>query len=299
MRAVLLLVTGALCASAQSERVTYAYDLNGRRVPVESSAGTNGSARQVTQNLNGRSVPLESSEEKVLSSGPDGRVVERVVKQFGASGQPTTTTKVRVEERKNADGSTTTITAIYDSTLNGGYSLRERSTALTAKAGAGTQTQTVAERPTLNGSLEVVEKRTIVSQPERQEVTVFRSDGSGGFTLSEREVAVTQERNGIKTTSIDKYNATATGKLGLAGQQVRRLETRPDGSEVEVVDVFGAGVGNYSAKPTLREQQIIERKPGPGQTVTESFSIRRPELGSGKLGAAQAISETVCTGKCR
>ena len=146
---------------------------------------------------------------------------------------------------------------------------------------------------------EVVEKRTIVSQPERQEVTVFRSDGSGGFTLSEREVAVTQERNGIKTTSIDKYNATATGKLGLAGQQVRRLETRPDGSEVEVVDVFGAGVGNYSAKPTLREQQIIERKPGPGQTVTESFSIRRPELGSGKLGAAQAISETVCTGKCR
>lgn len=299
MRVLPLLLAAVLCAWAQSERVTYTFDLNGRRVPVEGQTSTNGSSRQVTQNINGRRVTLESSEEKELSRGPDGRVVERLVRQFDAAGQPAGFTKIRVEERKNPDGTTTTITAVFDNTLSGSYALRERTTALSAKSGDTTQTQTVAERPTLNGTLEVVEKRTVVQQPARQDVTVYRRDGSGGFALSEREVAVTAEQNGLKTTSVQKYNSTATGKLDLAAQQVRRVETKPDGSEVEVVDVFGAGIGNYSEKPTLREQQIIERKPGPGQTLTESFSIRRPELGSGKLGAAQSISETVCTGKCR
>lgn len=299
MRAVLLFLAVALCAFAQSERVTYTFDLNGRRVPAESSSKDNGASRELTRNVNGRTVPLESTEEKVLSTSPDGRIVERFVTQFDASGRPATTTKIRVEERKSTDGATTTVTTVYDSTLNGGYALRERSTAQTSLAGNVTQTQTVAERPSLNGSFEVVEKRTVVAEPARHDVTIFRRDAGGRFTLSEREVAVIDERNGVKTVAIDKYNSTATGKLDLAGQQVRRIETRPDGSEIEVVDVFGAGVGNYSDKPTLREQQIIERKPGAGLTLTEVFSIRRPEMGSGKLGPAQTISETVCTGKCR
>lgn len=299
MRVVPLLLAAALGGWAQSERVTYTLDVNGRRVSVEEHAATNGSSRQVTQNINGRRVTLESSEEKEVSSGPSGRVVERVVRQFDAAGQPAGATKIRVEERKNPDGTATTVTAIYDNTLNGTYALRERTTALSSRSGDITRTQTIAERPALNGRLEIVEKRTAEEQPARRDVTVYRHDGAGGFTLSEREIAVTAEQGGVKTSTIEKYNTTATGKLALAGQQVRRVETRPDGSEVEVVDVFGAGVGNYSAKPALREQQIIERKPGPGQTVTESFSIRRPELGSEKLGAAQAIAETVCTGKCR
>lgn len=299
MRAVVPLLTVALCAFAQSDRVTYTFDLNGRRAPVESSSKDNGASRELTRNVNGRTVPLESTEEKVISSSPDGRIVERFVKQFDASGQPATTIKIRVEERKGPDGATTTVTTVYDSTLNGGYALRERSTAHTSLAGNVTQTQTVAERPTVNGSLEVVEKRTLLAEPSRNDLTVYRRDAAGQFTLAEREAAVIDDRNGVKTTSIDKYNTTATGKLDLAGQQVRRVETRPDGSVLEVVDLFGAGVGNYSEKPTLREQQIFERKPGPGQTLTEFFSIRRPELGSGKLGPAQTISETVCTGKCR
>jgi hypothetical protein len=50
--------------------------------------GPGGSSQsQTVTDLNGRWVPLESAEETVLSDGPEGRVVERLVKKFDSQGR--------------------------------------------------------------------------------------------------------------------------------------------------------------------------------------------------------------------
>jgi hypothetical protein len=50
----------------------------------------------------------------------------------------------------------------------------------------------------------------------------------------------------------------------------------------------------------LQEQQIIERKPGSGQTLVETITVRRPSVSDPKtLGPARQLSETVCKGNCK
>jgi len=68
--------------------------------------GPGGSSQsQTVTDLNGRWVPLESAEERVLSDGPEGRVVERLVKKFDSQGRLTGQEKVRVEATSSGDGS--------------------------------------------------------------------------------------------------------------------------------------------------------------------------------------------------
>ncbi|MGH9674702.1 MAG: hypothetical protein ACRD44_16100, partial [Bryobacteraceae bacterium] len=103
----------ALTAQAPSQRQssTYTYDVNGRRIEagvIVSSLAAGSSVRtERSQSLNGRTVPLESVEERVILDGPEGRVVERLIRRFDPTGRPGAPEKVQIEERRNPDGSST------------------------------------------------------------------------------------------------------------------------------------------------------------------------------------------------
>jgi YD repeat-containing protein len=309
---VLGLAAASLVAQDASRSfTTYTYDGNGRRVPAATAGAitsASGSARvETTTTVNGRSVPLESAEEKVISQGPEGRVVERTVRRYDQSGRPASSEKVRIEERSDAAGNSIVSTAIYDSDLNGRFALRERTTAKSTKVGDAVQTDTNVDRPNLNGALDTVERRqtvqTVHDKKQTADVTVYRRDTNGLFSQAERQTVQTVVSGDSTTTTTVNYNVNSTGQMTLAGQRVSRAQRNPDGSEVEVIDVYGTNVpgrasSSSNATPRLREQQVIERRPGPGQSLVESFSVRRAELDSDRLGVMTKISETVCTGKC-
>jgi hypothetical protein len=313
MRYFVLAFTAALlCAQDVSRQAltTYTYDLNGRRIPSAASVAVTSAAgslrAETTQTVNGRTVPLEALEEKVISQGPEGRVVERVVRRYDTNGRAVEGEKIRIEERAEPGGGTTVLTTVLEPDINGRYSVRERSTTRSAKFGETLNAETLVERPNLSGSLELFEKRRAVQTGNEKnlltDVTIYRRDANGGLMQTERVTTETVVENSQTTQTTATYNSNTTGTLDLAGQRVSRLRRNPDGSEVEVVDLFGGSPAGRSpepsGRPALREQQIIERRPVGGQGLVETFSVRRPNLESGRLGPAQKISETVCTGKC-
>ncbi len=261
-----------------------------------------------TQSLNGRMAPLESFEEKVVSEGPGGRVIERLVRRFDPTGRPGGSEKVRIEESKNPDGSTNRRTTTWQGDLNGRFQLTERSTTVATKSGDAQRSETAVERATLNGSIELTERRVAVESETKDrytaEVTAYRKSQSGSFAEAARETTERRTAEGRTTETQTQYNATNTGRLEFVGQRVSRLDRRPDGSETEIVDVYGAAapgrtVAGSPVSPALREQQVIERIPGEAGSMTETFGVRRPALAdSGQLGPLQKISETRCTGNC-
>jgi len=304
----------ALTAQAPSQRQssTYTYDVNGRRVEagdIVSSAAAGSSVRtERSQSLNGRMVPLESAEESVLRDGPDGRVVERLIRRYDPTGRPGAPEKVRIEERRNLDGSSTTLTTTWQGDLNGRLQLAERTTTHARKSGDTEHSETTVERPSISGAVETVEKRTRVetggTNVYNADLVTYRRNSSGSFYEAAREVSERKTLDRMSTETTSRYNATNSGHLELAGRQVSRTERLADGTERQVVDVYGAvsqgrTVNGFGGGPQLREQQIIERRPTAGGGEVETFSVRRPSLSdAGQLGPAQKISETVCTGHC-
>lgn len=300
-----------MAVSAQdksAERATYTYDVNGRRVLDSQSSSSSGRGSSVNaesiRTLNGRMAPLQKIEERVVSDGPEGKVVERIIRRFEGGGGQSTTEKVLVETRKNPDGTETRRTTAYETDVNGRFSLRQRETEQVSKQGNVERADSTVERPALNGGLEIAEKRTVVAQgPEgnrEKDVTIYRRTSSGGFGVAQREVEQVKVVNGRTTTSSAIYNANSTGNMELATQKVSTLQKAADGSEIEVVDFYGNSQPGRAATggPALREQQVIERKSANGQQV-ETLSVRRPQLDSGKLGPLTKVSETVCSGNCK
>jgi hypothetical protein len=85
---------------------------------------------------------------------------------------------------------------------------------------------------------------------------------------------------------------------------VTKTVTRPDGLKDAVVDIFSRDVPGTVASPDaplkLQEQQSIESSPGPGNSVVQTVSVRRPSVSSpGTLGPPQQLSQTVCKGDCK
>lgn len=303
-----------LCATAvsaqdkSSERATYTYDVNGRRVLDSQSSSSSGrgaaSNTESTRTLNGRLAPLQKVEERVVSDGPEGKVVERIIRRYEGGGGQAATEKVVFETRKNPDGSETRRTTAYETDVNGRFSLRQRETEQVTKQGGVERADALVERPSLNGGLQADEKRVTVSQgPEgdrQKDVTVYRRTSGGGFGVAQREIEQVKAANGQTTTASAVYSTNSTGNMELATQKVSTVKKAADGSEVEVVDLYGnAQPGRAAAGgPALREQQVIERKSANGQQV-ETLSVRRPQLDSGKLGPLTKVSETVCSGDCK
>ena len=309
MRVLSLVLAAFLVARAQqgsSERSTYVYDTHGRRVLDSSSSASKGGSAETARSLNGKLVPLSNVEERVVSTDGATRVVERIVRRNEGSGGPATTEKYLIEETKKPDGGSTIRTTLYESDLNGRFALRERSTEQKAKSGGVERADTVVERPTLNGTMDTAEKRVSVTRgPENElqrDTTVYRRGYNGGFEQAEREVEQVRVANGQTTTTTAVYNAISTGKMELATQRVATSTKRPDGTEVQVIDLYSnaqQGRAAGSGGPKLREQQVIERRQAADQSTVETFSIRRPDLDTGKLGPPTKISETVCTGSCK
>jgi YD repeat-containing protein len=307
--ALAVLSAGAALAQSQNQ-TTYTYDVNGRRTAVSSTATskTNGqmTSKSTVPSINTGAVPTVGVNQRVVSQGPGSQVVERIVQKYDQNGRKAGTEKIRVEEQKAADGSVVTRTTVYDSDLNGGYTPRQRSVAQTTVSGNVARTETVIERPSLNGGFDLSEKQLAVTKGDdrnsQKDVTVYRKDSNGRFMESAREITQVQTQNGRQVTTTAEYNAASTGKMQLAGQKVSTMARQPDGREIEVTDVYGhtatAQYGASNTKPQLREQQVIEKKPGPGGSLIETFSVRRPALDTNRLGPLTKISETVCTGNC-
>ncbi|MBY0507989.1 MAG: hypothetical protein K2X03_29015 [Bryobacteraceae bacterium] len=260
----------------------YTYDLNGRKV--------------IAPNQNPDQV-----EERILEDAGGRKVIERTIRR--ADGQPE---KVRIEERKNADGSVTTETAVYRGDLNGRLNLAEKRVSELRKTATHIEESTVVQRGSLNGGLEVVEKRersgTIAPKVTQEEVRTFRKDANGGFREAARQSIERREENGKVTENVAEYQAaTGDGQLQLSGQKVSNAVKRPDGTTVTQVEVYGMaqpGRASRAGELKLREQQLIEQRPAGGQSVVESFSVRRPDLDGKVSGDFLKVSERTCQKAC-
>jgi hypothetical protein len=287
-------------------------DVNGHRVvdgpDVVQTKSTNGSGyTEIMQSVNGRSVPLERREERVLRDDASGRLVETLVRNYDQDGNPTQPVKQVREEQKRPDGSSNIQTSSYRADLNGKMQLLEKSITDIRKSGSSETSETLLQRPSVNGSMETVEKQTTVTTMQsggnyQKEATTYERDGSGNFALAVKESVEHSQEAGASTENTARYEVI-DGRLQLQSQRVSKVVTRPDGSKETELDLFapstlGTADGG-SPKLKIREQQIIEKRLGPGGSVVETVSVRRPGLTDQTvLGPAKQISETICRGKC-
>ena len=294
---------------AQRTNSTATYDVNGNKVEGARfsevrlpDGGTD--RRETVQNINGQRVPIQTVDEKVVSDRGGVRVVERVVKKFDASGSAGAPERVRIEERKNPDGSTTTSTSVLRADINGNYAVAERAATITRKSGNTTSSETTVERPTLNGSLELIEKKQETTRelsPGNIERTAVRSarDTNGRFSEIGKEVVEVKKTGDSTVENAAVYEST-NGQLELVRQKVSR-STKRGQDEDTVVDVFVANAPGQagSTKPQLLQRQVVEKQMTANGAV-ETISVQRPYGGdSNRLGPAQKVEETVCTGKCK
>jgi hypothetical protein len=299
-----------LSAQDSSVRTTTSVDVNGNRIADGPQIDRTSSKNFVEtaermQSINGRMVPIERVEERVLRDDASGRVVERLIHRYDATGNPTTPVKETVEEQKRSDGSSTIQTTRYQGDVNGDMQLVQKSITDTHTSGSTETSSTVVQRP-LNGSIETVEKKETVRVNDgknyRQEDTMYRRDGNGGFGVAVRQTKEHSEQGGQATDNTAEYEIGPQGQLQLHGQTVAKTVTEPDGSKESVVNLYGLSApGNVDpdGKLKLFEQQIIDQTPRPGNKVVETLNVRRPTVSDpNALGPTQQISETVCKGKC-
>jgi hypothetical protein len=307
MRAICLL---PFCCALASAQWNYTYDVNGRRVEgVRMTAGQSDGASYTVESirtLNGGVQPLQRVEERVIEQDGARSVVERIIRHYDSSGNPGRVEKVRIEERKNADGSASTETLTWRTDLNGRLQLAERARGETRPAAGGTRSELAIEQPTLNGAWEPVEKRSTTERKNdgsvQRETVTWRPDSNRRFFEASRQVTETTQRDGRTTENTAQFEAGPGGKLELAQQTVRRAVKNPDGSERIEVDLYRHAVPGrpLAGQPRLIEQQLVERRPGAAGTTLESVSLRRPAAdGSPPAGAYQRIAERVCAGACK
>jgi len=260
------------------------------------------------QSVNGRMVPLERVEEKVLRDDASGRVVERIIHRYDPQGNPTAPVRETIEQQKRPDGSSTTTATTYRGDINGSMQLAQKSVTELTKSGAEERSETVVQKPTINGLLDTVEKQDKVKVTEpngfREDATTYRPGGNGGFYAAVRTVTDhTQDGAEVKENTVE-YEANPGGALQVHSQTVATTNTASDGSKDTVLNVYKANVpGNIdptTAGLKLQEQQLVQSQKGANGTVTETLSIRRPTVSDpNTLGPARQISQTVCQGDCK
>lgn len=301
------LAFGQSPAFGQSVVTSYSTDLNGNRVAGPSSVSTDGEHTRITQSINGRQVPAEQTEERVISESPTGRVVEKITKHFDPNGAVGSTERTVTEEQKLPNGSVAHSTT-YRSDVNGQMHQAERRTVEVHTQGSSVSTQTEIARPDLSGSFQTAEERSSTSETANNtthtDETVYRRSENGSFRPAVRDVSDTT-RNGPQVVETSAhYEQRDNQQLQLMGQTVSTTEKQPGGSSVSEVNLYSVNAEDGRAHDNqsglhLKEQQTVEHIPGPGGSVTEIVTARRPTTSDpGRLGPSTKISETVCTGKC-
>ncbi len=276
-------------------------------VRQKSSSGSD--VTEKMQSLNGRMVPLERIEERILKDDASGKVVERVIRGYDPQGNPTPPRKETIEEQKRPDGSATTQITTYQGDINGGMKLIEKSVVQLHKSDSSESAETLVQRPTINGSIETVEKRSTskTKSPDgsyQEESNVSRRDSGGGFYTAVRKTTEHTVKGSEASDNTAEYEVGANGQLQLHGQTVSKTVTRADGSKDTVVDIFSQNVPGTVGAPgsalKLQERQIIQETPGPGNSVVQTLSVRRPTVSDpNTLGPERQLSQTVCKGDCK
>lgn len=311
MRYLCVFVVTSLIALGQASTTTSARvpDLNGGYEPgstYSTSKGPGGSSRvEYAPSINGTLAPRESVQEKVVRDDGSGKVIERIVRRYDATGNPGPPEKTVIEERRGADGSTQTTSTVYRGDLNGNLQVYERSVSRAVTQGTSTNTETTIERASIDGALKVAEKvSTAVTRPakdaEQQTVTRMRVDANGNFYEAVREVTdkQTQAQGQVVENRAQYVGGT------LTEQSVARTVTSASGARTVVVDVFAPQAPGLSADPggrlALKEQQVITSEPGPGGKVTQTVVSKKPTVSdANRLGPGQVVSQAVCTGDCK
>lgn len=303
----------ALCAQGTSVSSTSGVDINGHRVQngpdvVVTKTSTGAVTTETMQSINGRMLPLERVEERVLRDDASGRVVERIVRRYDAQGNPAPPTRETIEQTKRSDGTSSTTATTYRTDFNGNTQLAQKTVTETHNSGGEERSETVVQRPTINGSLDTVEKQDQVrvkqSDGYRDETTTYRPSDNGGFYAAVRTVTDHSEKNGQSTDNAVEYEANPGAALQVHSQTVTKTVTAPDGAKGSVVDIYATSVpGTVNAPGSalkLKEQQLVDSQKGPGGTVTQTLSVRRPTVSDpNTLGPARQISQTVCKGDCK
>lgn len=302
---------GSLTGFGQTTTETRIPDLNGGFSTAGPSyttlrgPGGSVSRTEYAPGINGQLAPRETVQEKVIREDANGKVIERQVRRYDATGNPGPPEKTVIEERKAADGSMLTTATVYRGDLNGNLQVSERSVSRSVTQGNSTNTETTVERAGIEGSLRVAEKvSSVVLRPskdvEQQTVTLLRLDASGNFYEAVREVSDKQMAGKGETR---ENRAQYVGGV-LAEQSVARTVTAPNGATTVTVDVYSPQAPGMSADPSgrlaLKEQQVISSEPGPGGKVTQTVVSRKPSVSdANRLGPAQVLSQSVCSGDCK
>lgn len=307
-------IVSAAALLAQSQNVSStAVDINGHRVSDAPQMSTIKSATgsdtiETTQSVNGRKVPLQRIEERVLRNDASGKVVERIIRNYDMQGNPTAPVKETIEEQKKPDGSSTTTATTYRGDINGQMQLTEKSVTELHKSGSEERSEKVVQRPTINGSLDTVEKQDQVKVTQangyRQEATTYRRDGTGGFYAAVKTVTDHTQQGSNTSDNTVEYEANPAGTLAMHGQTVTKTVAAPDGSKDSVVDIYSVNVPGTVGTPEsalkLQERQVIQSQKGSNDTVTQTLSVRRPSVSDpNTLGPLQQLSQTVCKGDCK
>lgn len=243
----------------------------------------------------------EKLETKVLSDGPDGKVVEQLVLRRDANGNALPAEKRVVVEKKSAGGGSVVQTTVYRADLNGTLSPAELSIVENDIGPQGKQSTTTVQVPNLNGSFQTVEKvAAVTAQVEGKEVTttsIYRSGINGSFGEAQRLVSEKVPQSSGFKESVTEYQTGETGKLVVKGQKVTVAVQNPDGSTTSQIAIYGLGGDGKTIdeqKLKLREEQLVIRKPGPDNTVKESLSVRRPDVNRPeKVSDFKPVSERV------
>jgi hypothetical protein len=287
----------------------YSVDFNGNRIagPTYSYTETpQGNQRvETASTINGRLAPIQSTEDKVLQQDAQTKVVERVIRKYDATGVPGQPITIRIEEKKNSDGSTSVQTTAYQTDINGNKQLFERSTSQTRPGAGATETSTTVERVTLNGGLQAVERDSKVERKTgdatKVESTTYRRDVSGNFTPFAQSVTQTSKTGGTETSDATHYALGPDGKLTVASREIDHVVTKPDGSKVVDSDVYSRVSAGHiedinSSEPRLQQQVHKELMPGPGGVTIETTSVRaRLANDSARFGAYEKVSQTTYT----
>ncbi|HTB20155.1 MAG TPA: hypothetical protein VK708_18660 [Bryobacteraceae bacterium] len=315
------ILTGLLAAlagspglTAQQSNVSNAtiLDINGNRVTdgpaiSQTKSGDGSQTLVTTQSINGRTVPMEQMEEHVLRSDSSGKVTERIIRRYDPQGNPLPPVRQTIEELKRPDGSSTIQSTTYSTDINGNSQISEKSVTDTQKNASGETSETVIQRPTVNG-LEAVEKQSQVVTKQgdnfQAESTTYRRDGNGGFSPAVRQTSEHIVQGSQVSDSSAEYERDSYGEMALHGQTVTKTVTRPDGLKDSVVDIYSRNVpGSVPGSGSglkLQEEQTIESTAGPGNSVVQTVSVRRPTVSDpGTLGPARQLSQTVCKGDCK
>jgi hypothetical protein len=295
---------------------TYTYDVNGRPVPAgqtvqEGAGGAGGPVEgyEMRPGADGRPVVIRSADERLLSGKAGDQKGERVIQRYDPSGRPTSRQVVQFERKKMPDGSTVSTEDLYEQDVNGRMQLVERRTTVRKETASGAASETTVERPSINGGVQVVERIDRIETRRSPSVTDAVSsrkvlDANGRLSERERESSViTKSGNETNTETKQWQLGTGTGQLEYTGRSVSRLVEKPDGSQVEDVEVYSTKIAgttpdlNHPNVPSLEERMHREKKIQPDGKVVETVSeqmrqVADPSRLSGLLVTQQVTTPT-------